>query len=138
MRGLVLTLIIWCFAAQSLALAVSPGCDFAVDHQSYHGETQSADGPMHEGMHGPVAEPMHGDPLSAMDHGDMPCCDPETSSNSAELCQLTCATSGCSSAAIPDQDLVVILPADSAPYRAISPSPIPVPQKNLLRPPIGA
>ncbi|WP_299593904.1 hypothetical protein [uncultured Microbulbifer sp.] len=132
MRGLILTLIICCFAAQSLALVVSPGCDMGMMTETAHDHGQNMD-------HGSSSH-------MAMSQSDMPCCDTGVDigtdgyagqSPAADLCQLTCASGGCS-VAMATENLLFQPVLNSAPYLAQSPSPLPASQQNLLRPPIGA
>ena len=126
MRKLVLIAILWSFAAQSLALAIAPGCDMALQAPA---ETELA-GIDHSTHHG-------------MDHGsamhDMPCCDTAESASagpelSLEQCQLTCASGICSLAMVA-QDPPMPPVMNTAPYPGASSSPIPPTTQNLLRPP---
>ncbi|MBN8429617.1 hypothetical protein JF535_02010 [Microbulbifer salipaludis] len=123
MRALILTLILWCFTAQSLALALAPACDPGADGHGDHAAMMATDG----------AHDMHAD-----DHHDMPCCDEAGDMSSAELCQLTCAVGGCGAAVPLSQEWQHTELASAALFQSISPSPLAASQRNLLRPPISA
>ncbi|WP_078083181.1 hypothetical protein [Microbulbifer mangrovi] len=126
MRALILTLILWCFAAQSLALAVAPACDPGADAHGDHAA-------MMAGGAGHTTGDMHAD-----DHGSMPCCDEADDTSAAELCHLTCAIGGCGAAAPLAQEWQHTPMPASALFQSISPSPLAASQRNLLRPPISA
>lgn len=124
MRTLMMTLILWCFAAQSLALAVTPACDPGADPHAGHGAMMMGSdggGDMHGGG-----------------HGDMPCCQDTADTSHQELCQLTCAVGGCSAVVLFDQEWQINALPFSAPFVPIDPSPLTASQRNLLRPPISA
>lgn len=124
MRTLIMTLILWCFAAQSLALAVTPACDPGADPHAGHGAMMMASD---------AGNDMHSD-----GHGDMPCCQDTADASHQDLCQLTCAVGGCSAAVVVDQEWQINSLPVSAPLVPIDPSPLAASQRNLLRPPIGA
>ncbi|MCK7597997.1 hypothetical protein M0G74_12005 [Microbulbifer sp. CAU 1566] len=126
MRGIVLTLILWCFAAQSLALAIAPACDPGADSHADHA-MMMADTAVHAASD-----------MSATDHHSMPCCDEAGDKSAAELCQLTCAVGGCGAAVPPAQDWQAATLSASALLQSITPSPLAASQRNLLRPPISA
>lgn len=126
MRALILTLILWCFAAQSLALALAPACDPGSEPQGDHAAMMAG-----AGMHS--MSDMHED-----DHQSMPCCDEANGASAAELCQLTCAVGGCGAAVPLAQEWQVNTLTASALFQPISPSLLAASQRNLLRPPIGA
>ena len=122
MRALILTLMLLCFAAQSLALAVGPACDPGAD-ASGHASMSMA---MEAGTH------------AEADHSNMPCCEDSADTAHQDLCQLTCSVGGCGSMALVAQDWQVIALPATPPFQPISPSPLTASQRNLLRPPIGA
>ncbi|QKX16727.1 hypothetical protein [Microbulbifer sp. YPW1] len=126
MRALILTLILWCFAAQSLALAVAPACDPGADAHGDHAAMMAG-----TGVH--PASDMHAD-----DHHSMPCCDEAEDSSAAELCLMTCAVGGCGAAAPLAQEWQHAALPGVALFQPISPSPLAASQRNLLRPPISA
>lgn len=131
MRVLIQFLILWSFAAQSLALVAVPACDYdaengnmmamAADHAS-HGTQMVPDRPMTT--------------LGDSSDENMPCCESAATSG-MDLCQLTCASGGCSLAMAP-QNLLPQTLLNPAPYQALSFTPIPPTPQNLLRPPRGA
>ena len=126
MRALILTLILWCFAAQSLALAIAPACDPGADGHGDHAA-------MMAGADSHSASDMHAD-----DHHSMPCCDEDGDNSAAELCQLTCAVGGCGAAVPLSQEWQHTELASAVLFQPISPSPLAASQRNLLRPPISA
>lgn len=136
MRKLVLIAILWSFAAQSLALAISPGCDMAMQNAA-----DTADHTMEHGGEHPMD---HSIEDRGMTH-DMPCCDTAdaatqdplnvtASDMSAELCQLTCGSGVCSLAMVA-QDPLMPPVMNSAPYPGATSAPISPAPQNLLRPP---
>ncbi|WGL15433.1 hypothetical protein PVT68_11705 [Microbulbifer bruguierae] len=126
MRALILTVILWCFAVQSLALAIAPACDPGADSHGDHA-AMMADGAAHS-----VSD------THAGDHHSMSCCDETDEDSAAELCQLTCAVGGCGAAVPLAQEWQDTALTATALFQSISPSPLAASQRNLLRPPIGA
>ncbi|WP_288131971.1 hypothetical protein [Microbulbifer sp.] len=129
MRGLILTLFLLCFSAQSLALAVAAACD----HQGAGDSGMTMQLDMYSAMEA-GQDAGHG-------HHDMPCCEDAEGPQNGDhknLCQLTCAAGGCGAVAFASQDWQVQpVPAGTL-FLPISPSPLAASQRNLLRPPIGA
>lgn len=127
-----MTLILWCFAAQSLALAVAPACDQGTAPHGGHADMMMASDA------GSDTSRETGDGMHDGGHGDMPCCQDSVDASHQDLCQLTCSVGGCSAAAAVTQSWQInALPA-TAPFQPISPSPLTASPRNLLRPPIGA
>lgn len=125
MRKLVLIVIVWGFAFQSLALGMSPACDPGADSHAEHAMMMGS------------AEHVASD-MPDNDHHNMPCCEESGDNTSAELCQLTCAVGGCGAAAPLAQEWLSTGPAAAALFQSISPSSLAASQRNLLRPPISA
>jgi len=129
MRALILTLILWCFAAQSLALAVAPACDQGAGPHGGHGAMM-----LQADSHGDN----HGNAGMSGDHRDMPCCQDSADTSDQDLCLLTCAVGGCGAAVLVALEWQINALPSIAPRQPISPSPLAASQRNLLRPPIGA